>query len=1457
MTKSKLFFGDWPATVSRSSRNSAEGQLDFTSKESPGTGKRGKLTTFNPFFLQNWLMIGLIVFGLFASFQSSATTCPNATVIPAAAALPYTSALTCGTANDISAVTATACGSTSYLGGLESVFTWTPSSNYINGSIDYAGVTWTGIMLYNGCPTSGGTCIANITNSAASKSLSGLTFTAGVTYFIVIDTWPSPASPCPGNITINGTLNVPCAGTPTPGNTVSSATSACTGVPFNLSLQNPTSGAGVTYVWTSADDAAFTTNVQTLASTASTASVASITSSKYYRCLVSCSNSGQSTYSTPVFVSLSTYCPCIPVYTTGKTDGDLISNISISGTTLSNNTGTAPVNPAYTYFSGQPNYTATLQAGSSYVVSVTVGTFGSQNMAAWIDYNDNAIFEASERIGFTTASIGSNGSATFNIVVSCSPPLGTHRLRIRDVYATAGNLIDPCASYGYGETEDYDVTITAAVACPAPSGLAAAPTGGGANLTWTAGCVETNWNVHVTSVGGGAPTGAASNPGVTTNSLAVSGLDPATQYEAWVQADCNVTAPGNGQSTWFGPVVFTTSATCLPPTALVVTNITSSDAEVNFTAPATGSPAGYSYYVSTSSATPATTILGTPITGPGTTQTTLGNALLSNTLHYVWVRSNCGNMPVSGNPNNSAWSAVASFTTLQLPCAGTPSPGATLSTVSSTCPDVAFTLSLQNPSTNSGFTYLWQSADDAAFTTNVQTLSSTTETQTIASQTVASYYRCTVTCGPSGLSTVATPVFVNQNSGLACYCIPVTTLGCTDGDVIAQVVLNTLNNNSGTGCPSGTLGYSDYTSNTSLTTNLIAGNTYSCQVWAGQYSESYAAWIDYNADGVFDNVTEKIGFTSSPVAGSGFVGVLGSSASFPVVISCNPTPGTYRLRVRAMFNIAGSAVTPCGANTYGETEDYLITIDPPLPCPAPSALVASNPTTTSVDLNWTIGCSETAWNIEYGPTGFTPGTGTSVAVTTNPATVSGLACVTSYDFYVYANCGGAGSSLPSTVASATTGICPCTGTPTPGNTIVAGTACTAGSTVNLSLQNATTGSSVTYQWQSADDAAFTTNVVNLGTGATQVGTVNGPTYFRCQVTCATGPASAFSTPVLVDISTVGTGNTFADPIIIGAAPCSASPYTNTVNNGACFTNDLAGSQASPDVFYQFTLAAPATVQASLCGSGFDTYIHLLDNTGAILQFNDDNGPLCAGNASSLSVTLAAGTYYIVTEGFSSNLGNLSLTLNTTDPCSASMNITAFVEGYYLSGSSPAAMAAASYDNLVNSGSATPGNATDVCLVTVELWPDALGSTYSATGMLNTDGSLSVTFPAAALGGTYWIALTSPNTLRTFSASSITLASTNTYNFSSSLASAATDGSADPLATLTTGLFGLRSGDINQDEFIDGTDYAVFEGDVINSANGAFSLPSDLNGDSFVDGTDYPILDVNSASGFYSQYPAFL
>src|SRR5690606_16602323 len=118
-----------------------------------------------------------------------------------------------------------------------------------------------------------------------------------------------------------------------------------------------------------------------------------------------------------------------------------------------------------------------------------------------------------------------------------------------------------------------------------------------------------------------------------------------------------------------------------------------------------------------------------------------------------------------------------------------------------------------------------------------------------------------------------------------------------------------------------------------------AGTVYDLTVYAGEFSQGYAAWIDYNDNSIFE-ANERVGFSIGQVAGD-------SSATFTVSLACDPPVGPHRLRIRGMYNTSGSAVTPCGSNSFGETEDYIITIAAPPACPQPTALASSNLTATS------------------------------------------------------------------------------------------------------------------------------------------------------------------------------------------------------------------------------------------------------------------------------------------------------------------------------------------------------------------------------------------------------------------------------------------------------------------------------------------------------------------------------
>ncbi|MEZ5013628.1 MAG: GEVED domain-containing protein [Chitinophagales bacterium] len=169
---------------------------------------------------------------------------------------------------------------------------------------------------------------------------------------------------------------------------------------------------------------------------------------------------------------------CTPTYTTGTVEGDYCSNVVLG--TIMNATGGAP-SPFYTTYLGM---STDLQQGSSYTVSVTSGSYTSNNdFGVWIDYNADGDFgDAGELVG-TVQDLGafSTGNITFSVPGTAT--LGVTRMRVREIWNMPATP-DPCANYGYGEAEDYGINVTEG--------------GGGGGGT-------TAWYIYSNVYGGGEP----------------------------------------------------------------------------------------------------------------------------------------------------------------------------------------------------------------------------------------------------------------------------------------------------------------------------------------------------------------------------------------------------------------------------------------------------------------------------------------------------------------------------------------------------------------------------------------------------------------------------------------------------------------------------------------------------------------------------------------------------------------------------------------------------------------------------------------------------------------------------------------------------------------------------------------------------------------------------------------
>ena len=207
------------------------------------------------------------------------------------------------------------------------------------------------------------------------------------------------------------------------------------------------------------------------------------------------------------------------------------------------------------------------------------------------------------------------------------------------------------------------------------------------------------------------------------------------------------------------------------------------------------------------------------------------------------------------------------------------------------------------------------------------------------------------------------------------YCVPTYTVGTswlngsyTNNDYVQSVVLNgalgtTINTNFGatnnnTGLPSnlpclvanGGSGC-DFTAHPpdyelwpaipGRTVVLTQGIGYSITVQAGTWfsSNNIAVFIDYNRDGDFNDVGEKLGQVS-----------LAANAMLPIAFTVPAAgyTGVTRMRVREVF--ANGNIDACSQNTFGETEDFTIIISPS--CPAGYKLWLGNTNDWNNPANW-------------------------------------------------------------------------------------------------------------------------------------------------------------------------------------------------------------------------------------------------------------------------------------------------------------------------------------------------------------------------------------------------------------------------------------------------------------------------------------------------------------------------
>ena len=601
---------------------------------------------------------------------------------------------------------------------------------------------------------------------------------------------------------------------------------------------------------------------------------------------------------------------------------------------------------------GYGDYTTTvppvdLTSGVTYPISVTVGPGGTERVAVWIDYNQNGDFENNE---FHLIGSGNGVTIDSTIAIPVNALPGSTRMRIRVRYNTQITGNQACATFTFGETEDYLVNIV-----PPPPCIGV-PNPGNTIASIVSACAGIDFNLSIqndVNASGITYQWQSSSDGIAYTDISGATTNTLTTNQSaakWYQlvVTCNATEVGISTPVFIAQNA-ATDCYCTPPT----TNCNSNDNILNVTIGALNNTStcgtnGYTNYIDDPSVNTPSVYAGSnvPISvtvGAGGTErvaawidynqdgffsadefTSLGSAngetinssinipitaLSGATRMRVRVRFSTALTDVDaclgytfGETEDYKIEIVA-----PTPCSGNPDLGSTISSATSICADSPFDLSISNNlSALTGITFQWQSSADGITYTDISGATAVTYT---ATQTVASWYQLVATCGGTFTST-STPVQVNLNAVLDCHCLPPAT-NCNLDDAILNVALNQLNNASD--CSED--GYANYAL-TVATDTLAQGVSYPMTVTVGPGGTEYVGvWIDFNQNGTY----EESEFTA---LGSGDgVDIVGN-----IQIPVNALLGDTKMRVRVRYNVALTGADACLGYTYGETEDYKVTI---------------------------------------------------------------------------------------------------------------------------------------------------------------------------------------------------------------------------------------------------------------------------------------------------------------------------------------------------------------------------------------------------------------------------------------------------------------------------------------------------------------------------------------------------
>ena len=307
----------------------------------------------------------------------------------------------------------------------------------------------------------------------------------------------------------------------------------------------------------------------------------------------------------------------------------------------------------------------------------------------------------------------------------------------------------------------------------------------------------------------------------------------------------------------------------------------------------------------------------------------------------------------------------------------------------------------------------------------------------------------------------------------------------------------------------------------------------------------------------------------------------------------------------------------------------------------------------------------------------------------------------------------------------------------------------------------------------------------------------------------------------------------------------------------------------PDVFPLITCSAD---HSPICPGGVNTLTITVDDpTGILLNTTYtfarngveilQTGPSNIYTTSSLTAfdTVQFGTYSNFTElcpPYGLGISGGWQRKIRVDPCNneVSLVVSAFFDGYFMMSDPNKPWVSPLHGGIMETrlSNAEPAhyyNAVDH--ITIELHNSTTPFSLAATsiGIINIWGEVTVVFPAAIAGQSYFIVVRHPGSLETWSTNPVLFnAPQIRYDFTNSASTAF----GNNLKEVAPSIFAIYNGDINGDGAIDINDVNAVANQASLHASGY--VPEDLNGDLLVESADYSLAENNLALGVIVMRP---